>query len=73
VRLHRRDDRDGPAHRHHHRRRRRRPAEPDRAANPIVPPNPVCPQLGSFAIRYGLAFAADNTITAATAQTDPVT
>jgi hypothetical protein len=41
--------------------------------NPIRPSDPLCPALGSFAIRYSLAISADNTITAATAQTEPVT
>jgi hypothetical protein len=40
--------------------------------NPINPIDPCAP-LGSFAIRYSLAIAADNTITAATAQPEPVT
>lgn len=44
----------------------------------VLPPNPIsptdpCAPLGSFAIRYTLAHSADNTITAATAQTEPVT
>jgi hypothetical protein len=42
-------------------------------SNPITPSDSLCPSLGSFAIRYSLAISADNTITAATAQTDPVT
>jgi hypothetical protein len=41
--------------------------------NPLVPPNPVCPQLGALTVRYTTAFDVGGRITSAVAQTDPVT
>jgi hypothetical protein len=46
------------------------PSNPGVPGNPVAPTDPFVP-LGSFAVRYGLAVAADNTITARRPQPTP--